>query len=81
MAYSIGLQCTACAACVSICPTGAVQRGRRRYRIEPLLCTECLLYSDQPMCAEACPHGAILVNISIPPPAVAKASIHHSQGG
>jgi ferredoxin len=27
--------------------------------IDPLLCTECLLFADEPQCQQACPHGAI----------------------
>jgi len=42
-----------------MCPNGAIQRGPRRFRIEPLLCTECLFYDDEPACAAACPHGAV----------------------
>jgi ferredoxin len=36
-----------------------VQRAGRRFRIEPLLCTECLFYSDGPACAAACPQDAV----------------------
>jgi Fe-S-cluster-containing hydrogenase component 2 len=42
-----------------MCPNGAIQRSARRFRIEPLLCTECLFYDDEPACAAACPHGAV----------------------
>jgi ferredoxin len=30
-----------------------------RLWIEPLLCTECALYADEPECAACCPSGAI----------------------
>jgi len=59
MAMAIGLQCTACGACVSICPNQAIQILRRRFWIDPLLCTECALFSDKPQCREACPQDAV----------------------
>lgn len=59
MALRIGFQCTACGACAAICPNGAIQARPGRYRIEPLLCTECLFYARTPVCAASCPSGAI----------------------
>jgi ferredoxin len=59
MAYAIGSQCTACGVCVTICPNQAVTGEYPQYRIEPLLCTECVLYADYPACVEACPEKAI----------------------
>lgn len=60
MAYRIGFHCTACGICVTICPNQAVTGEYPHYRIEPLLCTECVLYADGPVCMEACPEGAIV---------------------
>ena len=59
MAMAIGLQCTSCRACVSICPNGAIQFPRRRIWIDPLLCTECVLFAHEPQCRAACPQGAV----------------------
>ena len=59
MAYAIGYQCTACGACVTICPNQAVKGEYPHYRIEPLLCTECVLYADDPVCVKVCPEQAI----------------------
>ncbi|WP_394766672.1 4Fe-4S binding protein [uncultured Paludibaculum sp.] len=60
MAFAIGYQCIACGACRSICPNGAIQAARPRFRIEPLLCTECALFADQPLCVAECPINAIV---------------------
>lgn len=60
MAYAIGLHCTACGICVTICPNQAVTGEHPHYRIEPLLCTECVLYAEAPVCVEACPEKAIV---------------------
>jgi ferredoxin len=59
MAMAIGLQCNSCGACVSICPDQAIQTPRRRFWIDSLLCTECLLFSCEPQCQKACPQGAV----------------------
>jgi ferredoxin len=59
MAYAIGYHCTACGICVTICPNQAVTGEAPLYRIDPLLCTECVLYADFPVCVAACPESAI----------------------
>ena len=59
MAMAIGLQCTSCGMCASICPSNAIQIPRRRFWIDPLLCTECALFADRPQCLEACPLSAV----------------------
>ena len=60
MAYAIGFQCTACGLCGSTCPNDAIGELGRHFYIEPLICTECVLYSESPMCLEICPNNAIL---------------------
>jgi ferredoxin len=45
--------------CVSICPNQAIQTPRRRFWIEPLLCTECALFAAEPQCQKACTLRAI----------------------
>ena len=59
MAMAIGLQCTACRACASICPNQAIQFPRRRFWIDPLVCTKCLLFPGEPRCQKACPQDAV----------------------
>ncbi|QOY91501.1 4Fe-4S binding protein [Paludibaculum fermentans] len=66
MAFAIGFQCIACGACHSTCPTGAIQRARPRFRIDPLLCTECVLFAGEPLCVTACPVRAIVELIPAP---------------
>lgn len=50
--------CTMCAACVAICPTGALEQvpEKHRLRFNPLRCTGC------GVCAEFCRQDAIQVN-------------------
>jgi ferredoxin len=59
MPYSIGLHCTACGECLSLCPNGAIQGSVPRLFIEPRLCTECLFFDTQSRCVEACAFDAI----------------------
>ncbi len=59
MAYLITEQCTACAACVQICPNHAIAETASRYAINPYFCVECLGYAEAPQCAELCPVDAI----------------------
>ncbi len=53
MAYVITDECTACGACVSVCPVEAISEGEEKYSINPDTCTDCGL------CAEECPFDAI----------------------
>ncbi|MBN9663713.1 MAG: 4Fe-4S dicluster domain-containing protein [Acidobacteria bacterium] len=66
MAFAIGFQCIACGACRSTCPNGAIQGAKPRFRIEPLLCTECVLFADEPLCVAECPVRAIVELIPTP---------------
>jgi ferredoxin len=34
-------------------------KGASIYRIEPLLCTECVGYAEEPQCVEICPRDVI----------------------
>ena len=60
MAYWIDSGCTACGECLPKCPNDAISKGPPIYRIEPLLCTECVGYDDRPQCVDACP-GALFI--------------------
>ena len=59
VAYRINSDCTGCGECVPKCPNDAISKGLSAYRIEPLLCTECVGYAEEPQCVEVCPKNAI----------------------
>lgn len=59
MAYRIDSDCTARGECLSTCPNDAIGKGASIYRIEPLLCTECVGYAEEPQCVEICPEDVI----------------------
>jgi len=53
VAYVINDACTACGACVSVCPVEAISEGEEKYTIDADACTDCGL------CADECPFDAI----------------------
>jgi ferredoxin len=53
VAYVINDACTACGACVAVCPVEAISEGDERYVIDADACTDCGL------CADECPFDAI----------------------
>lgn len=56
MSFAIGPMCDGCAACVRVCPQGAISRSSRRpdrYEIAGLDCIDC------GKCVIACPIGTI----------------------
>lgn len=62
MAYVILPDCTVCGDCLTVCPNEAIRQAvdeARAVWIEPLLCTECVGYSESPECVAACPENAI----------------------
>lgn len=59
MAYRIDSKCTACGECLPKCPNDAITPGAASYRVEPLLCTECVGYAEEPQCVEICPEDVI----------------------
>jgi ferredoxin len=48
-------ECISCHACEPECPNGAISLGADIYEIDPMLCTECVGFSDTPQCAYVCP--------------------------
>lgn len=56
MAYQIVESlCTSCGACELECPNEAISMGSLVYAIDPLKCTECQGFHEQPQCASVCP--------------------------
>jgi ferredoxin len=55
MAYMITEECILCDACVPECPNEAISAGEEIYTIDPLKCTECVGFFDEPQCAAVCP--------------------------
>ena len=53
MAYVISDACTACGACVEVCPVEAISAGDPIYKIDADKCIDC------GQCADACPAEAI----------------------
>jgi ferredoxin len=55
VATKIDEDCINCGACEDECPNGAISMGEVIFVIDPLLCTECVGFSGEQMCALACP--------------------------
>ena len=71
MALIINPLCTACDACLHVCPNAAIQAAQPYYLIEADLCTECLGDHAEAQCAAICPiEGAIVdeLGIALNPP-------------
>lgn len=62
MALRIDSDCVNCDVCESACPNQAISFGGDIYRIDPLLCTECVGHHDQPQCVALCPVDCIGVD-------------------
>ena len=63
MALKINNLCVNCWACVDVCPTASIFRGKahRHFVIDPRTCTECAGTFEDPQCASICPvEGAIV---------------------
>ena len=54
MATRITEDCINCGACEDECPNGAISMGSETFVIDPELCTECVGFADEQMCAAAC---------------------------
>ncbi len=55
MATMITGDCINCGACEPECPNNAISQGDPVYKIDPLLCTECVGFHDYEACAAVCP--------------------------
>lgn len=62
MALMILEDCTACDACVPVCPNKAITIGDPIYNIDPMKCTECVGHEDEPQCILVCPAACIEPN-------------------
>jgi ferredoxin len=60
MALIINEDCTACDACVVLCPNQAITAGSPIYLIDPAKCTECAGAHDEPQCVTVCPADCII---------------------
>ncbi len=52
--------CIKCAACVGVCPTGAIEEGEDQFYINPDTCIDCAA------CEEVCPTGSIFPDTDLP---------------
>jgi len=61
MTYTITNDCISCDRCLSVCPTGAIQKDSSHYSIDPTICNNCVGHYGVPQCASICPtsHGCI----------------------
>jgi len=55
MATRITEECINCGACEDECPNSAISMGAETFFIDPALCTECVGFSNEQICAAACP--------------------------
>lgn len=62
MALMINEDCINCGACEPECPNKAIADSDPVYTINPVLCTECVGYHDEPQCISVCPVDCIEVN-------------------
>lgn len=60
MALMIDDNCTACDACLPVCPNDAIAKGDPAYLIDPARCTECVGAEDEPQCQLVCPADCIV---------------------
>lgn len=54
-------ECTACGDCMPVCPTGAIQKKKGLYKIDPAVCTECEGEFDEPQCQMECEVSGCIV--------------------
>jgi len=66
MALIITDDCTACDACVPVCPNDAITVGDPIFIIDAFKCTECVGAEDEPQCRLVCPADCIDPNPDFP---------------
>lgn len=67
MAYKIiASQCTACAACESVCPNLAINEKGGVFAITASKCTECVGHFDEAQCVIDCPADCIVIDKAVP---------------
>ena len=62
MALMITDDCINCDVCELECPNSAISPGEEIYKIDHLLCTECVGHYDEPQCQQVCPVDCIPKN-------------------
>lgn len=65
MALLINDDCTACDACVPVCPNTAISAANPIYVIDPNKCTECVGAHEEPQCVSVCPADCIVPNPAV----------------
>ena len=60
MATKITEDCINCWACEDECPNNAISMGEQIFLIDPALCSECVGFPSEQMCAAACPPAACI---------------------
>jgi len=68
MAYMIKeTRCTGCSACMNECPNDAIYEKDFIFHIDPVKCTECIGFFDEPQCAGICPMPkTCIINPNVP---------------
>ena len=62
MALRITDACINCDMCLPECPNIAIFEGEKVYEIDPMRCTECVGFYDNPTCLAVCPIDCIEPN-------------------
>jgi ferredoxin len=55
MTCTITNKCVSCEACLSQCPTGAIEQINGKFSINPNLCNDCVGFYGVPQCTAGCP--------------------------
>lgn len=55
MSLKINEYCVACGWCQPLCKNGAIREGANmQYEIDPMRCTECVGWYEEPRCVQVC---------------------------
>jgi len=68
MAYKIkDSTCISCGACACECPNHAISEQSSAFEIDPVKCTECIGFFEEPQCVSVCPiPRTCIVNPDVP---------------